>query len=162
MNEQRKQQDGAENPGTPRVRNANLQDSRENRSEGKSKTVQEKCPESCAVVKSLSHVWLFCNPVDCSPSLSMVFVCRLLCPWDWFSRQEYWSGLPFPSPEDLPDPGTEPLVSCISRWILYHWATKEALSFLYLQLKSLIKIQLWMYRTRKRSTSRLYIVTLLI
>ena len=25
-----------------------------------------------------------------------------------FSRQEYWSGLPFPSPEDLPDPGIEP------------------------------------------------------
>ena len=25
-----------------------------------------------------------------------------------FSRQEYWSGLPFPSPADLPDPGTEP------------------------------------------------------
>ena len=25
-----------------------------------------------------------------------------------FSRQEYWSGLPVPSPEDLPDPGTEP------------------------------------------------------
>ena len=24
-----------------------------------------------------------------------------------FPRQEYWSGLPFPSPEDLPDPGTE-------------------------------------------------------
>ena len=24
-----------------------------------------------------------------------------------FSRQEYWSGLPFPSPEDLPDPGTK-------------------------------------------------------
>ena len=24
-----------------------------------------------------------------------------------FSRQEYWSGLPFPPPEDLPDPGTE-------------------------------------------------------
>ena len=22
-----------------------------------------------------------------------------------FSRKEYWSGLPFPSPEDLPDPG---------------------------------------------------------
>ena len=26
-----------------------------------------------------------------------------------FSRQEYWSGLPFPPPEDLPDPGTEPV-----------------------------------------------------
>ncbi|CAM9750100.1 unnamed protein product [Rangifer tarandus platyrhynchus] len=25
-----------------------------------------------------------------------------------FSRQEHWSGLPFPSPGDLPDPGTEP------------------------------------------------------
>ena len=25
-----------------------------------------------------------------------------------FSRQEYWSGLPFPSPGDLPNPGTKP------------------------------------------------------
>ena len=25
-----------------------------------------------------------------------------------FPRQEYWIGLPFPSPGDLPDPGTEP------------------------------------------------------
>ena len=25
-----------------------------------------------------------------------------------FSRQEYWSGLPFPTPEDLPDPGMDP------------------------------------------------------
>jgi len=25
-----------------------------------------------------------------------------------FSRQEYWSGLPFPSPRDLPDPGNKP------------------------------------------------------
>ena len=30
----------------------------------------------------------------------------LLCPWD--SRQEYWSGLPCPSPGDLPDPGIKP------------------------------------------------------
>ena len=28
-----------------------------------------------------------------------------------FSRQEHWSGLPFHSPEDLPDPGTEPTAS---------------------------------------------------
>ena len=32
---------------------------------------------------------------------------RFLCPWD-FSRQEYWSGLPFPSPGDFPNPGIEP------------------------------------------------------
>ena len=30
-----------------------------------------------------------------------------------FSRQEYWSGLPFPSPVDLPDPGIK-LVSLVS------------------------------------------------
>ena len=30
-----------------------------------------------------------------------------------FSRQEYWSGLPFCSPGDLPDPGIKPGVSCI-------------------------------------------------
>ena len=32
---------------------------------------------------------------------------RLLLPWD-FSRQEYWSGLLFPSPGHLPDPGSNP------------------------------------------------------
>jgi len=32
---------------------------------------------------------------------------RLLGPWG-FSRQEYWSGLLYPPPGDLPDPGTEP------------------------------------------------------
>ena len=31
-----------------------------------------------------------------------------------FSRQGYWSGLPFPSPEDLPDPGIEPVFPAAS------------------------------------------------
>jgi len=31
-----------------------------------------------------------------------------------FSRQEYWRGLPFPSPEDLPDPGIEPASSALA------------------------------------------------
>ena len=35
-----------------------------------------------------------------------------------FLRQEYWSGLPFPSRGDLPDPGTR--VFCIDRCVLYH------------------------------------------
>ena len=50
-------------------------------------------------MKSLSHVQLFANPwtVAYQASLSM-----------GFSRQECWSGLPFPSPGDLPDPGIEP------------------------------------------------------
>ena len=40
-----------------------------------------------------------------------------------FSRQEYWNGLPFPSPGNLPDPGTEPaspVSPCIGKWPLYH------------------------------------------
>ena len=40
-----------------------------------------------------------------------------------FSRQEYWSGLPFPSPEDLPDPGDE-LWSPALRQILYQLSHK--------------------------------------
>ena len=50
-------------------------------------------------VKSLSRVWLFATPwtVAYQAPQSMDF-----------SRQEYWSGLPFPSPADLPNPGIEP------------------------------------------------------
>ena len=51
------------------------------------------------VVELLSPVQLFETPwpVACQASLSM-----------GFSRKEYWSGLPFLSPEDLSNPGTEP------------------------------------------------------
>ena len=40
-----------------------------------------------------------CDPIDCSLQAS---------PSMGFSRQEYWSGVPFPSPGDLPGPGIEP------------------------------------------------------
>ena len=50
-------------------------------------------------MKSLSRVRLFATPwtvaYQAPPSMG-------------FSRQEYWSGLPFPSPGYLPDPGIEP------------------------------------------------------
>ena len=36
-----------------------------------------------------------------------------------FSRQEYWSGFPFPSPGDLPNAGIQPGSPAL-RWILYH------------------------------------------
>ena len=39
-----------------------------------------------------------------------------------FPRQEYWSGLPFPSPEDLPNLGIETASWPLCRQILYHWA----------------------------------------
>ena len=39
-----------------------------------------------------------------------------------FPRQEYWSGLPFPSPGDLPGPGIEPVSSAlqVDSLPLYH------------------------------------------
>ena len=44
-----------------------------------------------------------------------------------FSRQEYWSGLPFPSSGDLPNTGIEQTcIPCIGRENLYCWATREA------------------------------------
>ena len=47
----------------------------------------------------LNHVQLF--------AISWTIVCQAPLSME-FSRQEYWSGLPFPSPGDLPDPGMEP------------------------------------------------------
>ena len=43
-----------------------------------------------------------------------------------FSRQEYWRGLPFSSPGDLPDPGIEPRSTCTAGRLFTVWATREA------------------------------------
>ena len=50
-------------------------------------------------VKSLSRVRLFATPWT---------VAHQAPPSMGFSRQEYWSGVPFPFPEDIPDPRIEP------------------------------------------------------
>ena len=50
-------------------------------------------------VKSLSRGRLFVTPWT---------VAYQVLPSMGFSRQEYWSELPFPAPGDLPDPGIEP------------------------------------------------------
>ena len=50
-------------------------------------------------MKSLSCVRLFATPWTTAYQTS---------PFMGFSRQEYWSGLPFPAPGDLPDLGIEP------------------------------------------------------
>ena len=49
-------------------------------------------------VKSLSHLQLFATPWT---------ITYQDLPTMGFPRQEYWSGLPFPSPGDLPNPGIE-------------------------------------------------------
>ena len=65
----------------------------------------------------LSCVWLFATPwtVAHQAPLSM-----------GFPRQGYWSGLPFPSPGNIPDPGIEPISLASPRWQtdslpLCHW-----------------------------------------
>ena len=50
-------------------------------------------------VKLLNHVQLFATPWTIAHQFPLSM---------GFSRQEYWSELPFPSLGDLPDPGTEP------------------------------------------------------
>ena len=76
-------------------------------------------------MKSLSQVWYFVTPwtVAHQAPVSM-----------GFSRQEYWSGLPFPSPGDLPNPWIEPRSSRPRDWTgisriagrrFTIWATRE-------------------------------------
>ena len=66
-------------------------------------------------VKSLSHVRLLATPwtaaYQAPPSMG-------------FSREEYWSGLPFSPPEDLPDPGIEP-TSLVSPALAGGFSTTE-------------------------------------
>ena len=68
-------------------------------------------------VKLLSCVSLFATPwtvvYQAPPSME-------------FSRQEYWSALPFPSPGDLPDSGMEPGSPALEAEVLIIWVTREA------------------------------------
>ena len=65
-------------------------------------------------VYGLSGVRLFATPQTVAHEAPMSM---------GFSRQEYWNGLPFPPPENLPDPEIEPTcpVSPALRGIVYYW-----------------------------------------
>ena len=72
----------------------------------------------CSVTRSCLTL---CDPVDYSLPGSSIHMGLL--------RQEYWSGLPFPSPEDLPDPGIEPAFlpsPALAGGFFTIWATREA------------------------------------
>ena len=65
------------------------------------------------------YIYVFCICV-CVQACTCSVMSNSATPWTaahqaplslGFSRQEYWSGLPFPSPEDLPNPGIEPTSS---------------------------------------------------
>ena len=64
----------------------------------------------CVCTRTLSRVQLFVPPGTVTPQASLSM---------GFSRQEHWSGLPFPPPEDIPDPGIQLVshVSCTGRCV---------------------------------------------
>ena len=65
----------------------------------------------------LSHVWLLATPCTIAHQDPLLMQ---------FSRQEYWSGLPFPPPGDLHNPGTELASPALAGRFFTHWATWEA------------------------------------
>ena len=73
----------------------------------------------CVCVSAQPYLTL-CDPVGCSHQAPLSM---------GFPRQEYWSGLPLPSPGALPNPGIKPTCLCLlhCRQILYHWAIPSAL-----------------------------------
>ena len=76
------------------------------------------CPSfTCLSFPLLSWVPLFVAPwaIACQAPLSMEF-----------SRQEYWSRLPFPTPGNRPDPGIKPPSLASSALLLYHCDTWKA------------------------------------
>ena len=80
----------------------------------------------------LSCVWLFCNLMDCSSpdsSVHGIFQARIL----------EWVAISFCKGFSQPREGTcISCVSCIDRWILYHWATWEALEEVVWDIKNFI------------------------
>ena len=59
----------------------------------------------CVLAQLLGSVWLF---------VTLWTVAHLATLLVEFSRQEYWSGLPFPPPGDLPDPRFEPMSTALA------------------------------------------------
>ena len=68
--------------------------------------------------KSLPLCPTLCNPMDYIAHQAPLSIES--------SRQEYWSGLPFPSPADLLNPGDWTWVSCVEGGFFTDWATREA------------------------------------
>ena len=65
------------------------------------------CIQQCVCTQSLSPIRVFATPGTVAHQAPQSM---------GFSRQEYWSGLPFASPGDLPNPGTEPASLCLLHW----------------------------------------------
>ena len=93
-----------------------------------------------------------------------------------FSRQEYWSGLPFPSPGDLPDPGMEPgspelQAECLPSkspgfpddlgtiWFIHNWTYAQLLtdqSLVYILDHTLIQTEIFICYIKFRQLHYIY------
>ena len=91
-------------------------------------------------VKSLSHVWPLATPwtaaYQAPPSMG-------------FSRQEYWSWVPLPSPEDLPDPGIKPRSPVLQADSLPSKATREV-PYMCIHIHVYIYIYIWERESQRR------------
>ena len=106
---------------------------------GQNKFLWEKCPFCVSHITNTNlegRDKLGINRYTLLRLLLSHFSCVWLCVTPWtaarqappsmgFSRQEYWSALPFPAPEDLPDPGIKPESPALQANYL-HWGTREA------------------------------------
>ena len=83
-----------------------------------------KCDSWVAALTSPGNLLLLLSGFSCARLLVTPWtVAHQAPPYMGFSRQEYWSGLPFPSPGDLPDPRIEPRSPATSLPITLKWWT---------------------------------------
>ena len=97
--------------------------------EGKPSCISYVCVQS-----HFSHFWLFATPWTVVHQAPQSFE---------FSRQEYWSGLPFPPPWDLPDLGIEPTSPTSSTLAGRFFTTSATLELLKWKWKSLSCVRLF-------------------
>ena len=91
--------------------------------------VESKAENKELYVCVFSCDWLFVTPWTVARQASLSI---------GFSRQEYWSGLPFPPPRNLPHPGTEPTSPsspALAGGFFTTWATWEVQTTVYSQTK---------------------------
>ena len=83
--------------------------------------------ELCNYDRNLSPDWWLGGLVaKLCPTLAIPWTVACQAPLSMgFSKWEYWSGLPFPSPKDLPHPGIKTWVSCIEGRFFTDWAMRE-------------------------------------
>ena len=72
-------------------------------------------PSVCVCVCVLSHVWLFCDPMDCNPPGSSVHGILLARILEWVAISSFRGTSPPRNPTSIS------YISCIDSWVLYHY-----------------------------------------